>query len=343
MRASVVFTVLAALTLTLSPGVRADADSAKVCIKEAEDLIANNNTYDYEKAKTKLELAEAELDGVAEAAKKPVLAAIQVSKDKIAAGILAFDKPTYMRKLTRAMDDAEGSIGNLATWGTAEREFNEVFADAKAQVAIKAELAAAAKKFATFKKLNAKKSALAHAEEITSSLAQIEEKWADDKKEMLDPDTSANSKEGIVEQTSRSIKETRKRITEQLPADDDNTKAMVARLDKIAQESVQLGLAGRVKEVVETLKRQIDLYKDDWGGYENEKAGPTWADYSSKQSEKMSRFLAPKTAEFLMRTDDFLANLEKDEDYKSVQADPKIKAIIEDVTAKRNAAAVKPR
>ncbi|MEI6236243.1 MAG: hypothetical protein WCT04_24570 [Planctomycetota bacterium] len=331
--------LLAALVLIVPTVVYADVDGAKGYLKEAEEIAGGNsvNSSDIEKANSKLELAEAELDGVAEAAKAPVLAAIKAVKEKINAKAHASDKPKYMRMLTRAMDEAEGSIGNLATWSTAERMFNDVNNNAEAKIVIGAELEVAAKKFATFKRLNAKKAGAKRAEEIKESLASIEKEWAERKPELLDPDGAPNSKANSIDRLTRSIESLRKRITEQLPADDENGKVISVQLDTIAAEFTKIALADRIKEVSETLKRKIDLYKDDWGGYEKETAGPTWAQYSQQQSEKMSKFLAPLSVEYVTRADEFLAGLNEEEDYKSVQADPSIKAIIASVKTKRDA------
>ncbi len=286
-------------------------------------------------------MAETELDGVADAAKAPIVAAIKAAKDKINAGKLGFDKPKYTRKLDRAMREAEEAIGNLATWNGAENLYNEVANDPAAQAVIGPELAAAAKKFATFKKLNKRKASVQLLAQFDTNVQTVEQEWKESKPKIAGPDATPNDRDFAVDKMSRYLADVRKRINDQLAPDDNGTKALLARLDKVSEEFTQLALADQVKEVVATLKRQIDLYKNDWEGYEAETAGPTFEDYRKKQSEKMSRFYAPKTVIFVSRTDAFLANLATDKDYQAVAGDKTVKGIIDDITAKRNAAAAK--
>src|SRR5262249_26692198 len=183
--------VAAMMAVAASPGALADADAAKGYLKEARDLVEHR---ELQAAVAKLELAEAELDDAAADEKPAIAAAIKDLHQQIVGASAAADKPKYKRKLGLAMDDAEQSIGSLATWPTAEREFNEVFDDPAAKAALGAELDAAAKKFATFKRLHAKKAAVQIEAEVDNALKNTEERWAESKAKILEPGASPEAK-----------------------------------------------------------------------------------------------------------------------------------------------------
>jgi len=337
MRRYFVLAVAGSLVFLTPSMARADAQAAQGYLKEAQDLIER---HELEDAASKLELAEAELDDATPAEQAPLKAAIDEAKQKIVQATAAADKPKYQRKLNNAMSEAEQSIGNLATWRGAEDRVNEVLNDEAAKAALGPELEAAAKKFATFKRLNARKASVQIDAQVDQNLKDAEARWADSKAKLTDPNTSSYAKDSEIEDANRNIQEARKQL-DTLDKEDARLKEFTARVDKIAAEFTQIALAGRVKEVADTLHRKVDNYKDDWDGYEKETAGPTWEQYRGQTGEKMSAFLAPRTREFITRMDELLKNLANDEDYKSVQSDPGIKSIVDDVKAKRDAAYAK--
>lgn len=215
------------------------------------------------------------------------------------------------------MDEAEQSIGNLVTWPGAESAVNEVLNDPATKAALGADLDAAAKKFAAFKRLNARKASAQIEVEVEAALKATEQEWAETKSKIA----NQSADDDALQSTQDNIAQTRRQL-ERLDKEDARLKEFTTRLDKVATEFTQLALAGRVKDVVDTLHRKIDSYKNDWDGYEKETAGPTWEQYRGQTGEKMSAFLAPRTREFITRMDEFLANLANDEDYKSVRPTP---------------------
>lgn len=325
--------VFAVALTTFSASAMADVDAAKGYVKEAQDLVEKK---DLDAAGSKLELAEVELEGVAAAAKAPVDAAIKATRAKIVEATAAANKPKYQRQLSRVMSDAEGAIGNLVTWGGVESTFNDLAKNEEAKAALGADLDAAAKKFATFKKLHVKKASVQIAEQLENEVKYLETVWAESKKTLTDPEASPNGKNSAIEKSERYIDKTRKRLND-LPEDDDKRKAFDARVNVVAGEFTKLALADRIKEVTESLKRQIDTYKDDWDGYDKETAGPTFEEYSKQSGGKMSKFNAPKSIEFWERMDSMLERLGENEDYQSVKTDPGIKAIVDGVISKRDA------
>ncbi len=336
MRKTHSFLAIAASVAISGSIVLADADAAKNYVKEATELVGSN---DVEGASNKLELAEAELDGVDAAQKSAITAQITALKSKITAQKASVNKGKYQRNLDRAMREAEGSIGNLVTWGGAESDVNDLFKNEEALAAIPDEIAAAKKKFATFQKLNAKKAGPQRIEEIDNQLKQVETDWAERKAEITNPETSPNSKSDAIDRTDRDIQSVKKRVEERASViGEEAVKSFNERIDKVSGEFMKIALADRVKEVVESLTRKSETYKDDWDGWEAEAKGPTWDEYTKESSQKMSAFFAPKTKELISRFDDYISSLADDSEYQSVSSAAEVKAIVDDVKARRDKA-----
>ncbi len=329
-RAAIAAAVFGVVSLTY-----ADADAAKGYVKEAVELIGSN---DLDSAASKLELAEAELDGVDAAAKAPIEASIKEAKARITAAKSAADKPKYLRKLDRALREAEGAIGNLVIWAGAEREFNDVVNDEAAKAVIPDEIAAAQKKFATFKKLNAKKSAAAKAEQLEQRVKYVEDEWKE-YKPAFEGD-SPNAKDRAIERMGDHLKRANEELSE-LDASEEPIKSLKARVDVVAADFSKIALADKVKEQVETLNRKVELYKDDWDGWDKETTGPTWKDFRSQSTGAMGRLLMPKTAELISRFGDLLENLKESEDYQLVASAPEVQAVIDKVKKSRETAVEK--
>jgi hypothetical protein len=327
LRAAVVTTIIALPAF-------ADEKGAKDYIDAAKQAIESN---DLDTAKSKLELAETELDGVDANVKEPLSGRIAELKAKITAATAAADKPKYKRKLDNVMREAEGSIGNLVTWGGAETAANELFSDPAAQAALGDELTAAKKKFATFKKLNTKKAEVQLSEQAEANVKDLEAKWAETKAKITAADASPNAKESAISDMDDAIKSSRRSL-EQFGPKSDAKDAFAARVDKVAAEYTKLALADKAKEKAADLQRAWDSYKDDWDGWQSETDSPTLAAYSSESSEKMSALGLPKTRQLISRANQWLDNRKDDQDFQQLQAAPEIKAIYDKVVADRDTA-----
>jgi hypothetical protein len=325
-KSSLVAAVAVSSVVCLGVGswVRADIDAAKGYLKEATEALESG---DAEKAQAKIELAETELEGESGAGKAALTKSIAELKAKIASQKAAADVPKYKRQLESVMRDAEEAIGNLVTWGGAEEAATQLFADPAAQTALGDDLKAAKKKFGTFKKLHMKKAAVAIAEQLDGQVKQLEDQWEEGKKVFADSDSSPNSRSSTIERMERDIK-TATESLESLPADNEARKALSARVEKVQAEFKKVALGERVKGVLETLNRKVELYKDDFDGWEKEGAGPTWQEYCQQSSEKISAFNAPRTKVFIMRMGELLATLDEDEEYSSVADRPEVAQIV---------------
>jgi len=124
----------------------------------------------------------------------------------------------YRRKLDLALNDAEEAIGNIATWPGAETAMNDLLSNDDAKKALGADLDAAAKKFATFKKLNSKKAAAYWTEQAQNQMKETDEKWTAVKATFANADESQSSKDSAAEEMSRQMQSMRESIAK-LPAD----------------------------------------------------------------------------------------------------------------------------
>src|SRR5207247_421138 len=135
---------------------------------------------------------------------------IDALRRQIAEASAAADKPKYQGKLRLAMHDAEQALDRIVDWPRAEEEFDEIAKDPTAKAALGAEFDAAAKKFATFKRLYAKKASAQIEAQLDTALKDAEEQWAKSK---------TSSKDEAIERTEDNIAKIRKLLA-RLPADD---------------------------------------------------------------------------------------------------------------------------
>ncbi len=316
-------------TLTLQS--MADTSTAESYIKEAQELIANR---DFDRAKAKLELADVELEDVPSAQKEPLAAAVKKALADMAASQVSANKPRYLRTLNNLIDEAEGSVGNLATWSGVENRLSELFADPAAKAAIPEEMAVAQKKFTTFKKLHGRKAGAELTIMAEANVKRLEEEWADKKTDFTNPNSSQNSRDSALRSLGSSVQRLRQQVS-QLPSDADATKVIIARIDKVVAESTSLAAEGESAEVLASIKRNIDSYADDFKGWEQESStpGPTWDAYTKEHNDSISAFFAPKTKEFRNRIASIIHDLTNREDYKPVAAVPAVKSYVDSVQA----------
>jgi hypothetical protein len=321
---------VAAACLVVSAAAWGDVDSAKNYLKEAQALAAQK---DVDGARKKLELAESELDDVSAADKAPIARSIADLRTSLTSQAAAADKPRYTSEINGILRMAEDAIGNPGPWSDAEGRFNDFVKDPDVKAAMGPDLDAALKKFASFKKLHQKKVAAAMSDKLETDIKALEEQWTKSKPALAKADT----KDDAVEQMEEAISRARNDL-KSLPADDEHVKAFTARVDKVAGEFTKIALADKVKAYLARIKEDFDSDKSEWDGYEKETAGPTWDVYRKQVSNEMDAFLAPKTEKFIERMDTHLHFLEDNDDYKEVQADPSIKAFVDGIHAKRDAA-----
>lgn len=320
--------LLLSAAIFAAPVVLADVETAKGYVKEAKEAVDSRS---YEDAAKKLELAEVELDGVDAAAREPIQKSIDEVKAQIAEAQGSANKTRYTRQLELIMHDAEDAIGNLVTWPGVEEKFNELADDATAKAALGDDLTKARSKFATFKKLHARKASVKIKEQLGEEEKRFDEQWAEAKKTLNDPEASPNSKSSAGDDMLRAIESLRKSAS-QLPEDDAAAKSLKTKLDGIETDVVKLAMAERAKQKLESLNSSWANYEEDFKGWEDEKPLASFDDYGRHSSEMTYALGRPKTRDLLVRSKSWMENLQNDDEFKTLQAVPEVKAFGDKIT-----------
>ncbi len=323
--------ILASLPPLFHP-MLADSSSAKAFLDEAHQLIT---TGDIPKATAKLELAEAEIEDAPAAEKAAFATALKAARSEILARQSAADLPKYKRKLGNLLDDAEGAIGNLATWPGTASQLAELLANPAVRALLPAETEAAEKKFATFRKLHGRKAAVELAGRATDLVTRLESTWKEHKPLFADPDSSPNSRESAIDDTQRDADRARQLVS-QLPPEDEVSRQLLARIDLVVSDFSGVALAGKAAEFAARFQENLASYRDDFEGWEKEagQPAPTWDAYTRETSRPMSAFKAPRTVAFRDRAADILRNLAERSDYKAVADAAAVKAPVAALQAK---------
>ena len=341
-------TALAAFALmgVLTVGVRADVASATKYIDEATELVGKGQQF-FADATAKLELADASMDDVPDAAKPALKAKIDGLKAQIASAAGAEDKAKIQRQFDRLMQDTEESIGNMATWPGNSDKLTELLNDPATTAALgEPAVTAAKKKFATFAKVHGGKALKTNLATATDQVAELEKSWAEHKTKLAETDATPEGRTQELDSAQRDF-DGIARFFKDLPADNADVKALQARVDKVKSEMAAAAGNASVAEVVRRIDSYLDLYKNEYDGMEAETTTPSWASY--KSSANSDALGVTKTKAFYSRMGEFLTTLQKEDAYVAAKDQPAVKAKVADLqkrvaaahdTIKKNAEAV---
>ncbi|MDB5328695.1 MAG: hypothetical protein JWM57_4264, partial [Phycisphaerales bacterium] len=330
-------TALAAFALlgVFTVGVRADVASATKYIDEATELVGKGSQF-FADASSKLELADASMDDVPDAAKPALKAKIDALKAQIASAAGAEDKAKIQRQFDRLMQDTEESIGNMATWPGNSDKLTELLNDPKTTAALgEPAVTAAKKKFATFAKVHGGKALTENLRVATGEVDDLEKSWAEHKTKLAETDATPEGRTQHLESAQRDF-DGIARYFKDLPADNADVKALQARVDKVKTEMTAAAGNAGVAEVVRRIDSFQDLYKNEYDGMEAETTTPTWASF--KSSATTDALGVTKTKAFYSRMSDFLITLQKEDAYIAAKDQPAVKAKVTALQAKVAAA-----
>lgn len=323
---NLVLTVLLGLAFTSS--AFADLEGARKYVDEATERVKGG---DFDAAKTKLELAEAELEGVAADAAAPVKTQIEALKKQITAAAGAEDK----QRLVREIESAMKNMDNLME-GQSFSRADEIAAGLETDIKNNKELLgeegeAMLKKLATVRKVAGRKMLDDTIDRAEARVKSLEEDWPEKKKDMADDNdiqlqNSARSAYQSIESTRSYLKG--------LPEDNEKVKAMNDRINKIESELTAITAAGEVTEYARRMKDYWTTYKEYFDGWEKESdTPPTFAEFMSKSGGDMSLLNIPKTAGLIEYTYRFNKQYAEDQQFKDMQSRPEIKPILDEVQA----------
>lgn len=179
--------------------------------------------------------------------------------------------------------------------------------------------------------------ASASIDRVASRLQSVEADWADLIAAMKDPE-----REGVADSAARDAHtklEMLNSLIADLPPGDERVKALVDRRAKLQAEFEQVYASAGAARVAARLQRYWDGAKDDWQGWESESTGPTFHDFALKGGDSDERYFnLRKTIALRQQADQFLEQLEGDDAYKAAAETLAVKALVDDVRAKRRQA-----
>lgn len=330
----VVFCVLLLLAAIPSPA-RADVEGARKSIDQATEQIKNGDLDD---AKTTLQLAEAELDGVDAAAAQPL-------KDQIAALKKQIDSAANAEARTRLDRDIESSMRKLREsigtqyWESEAKQTEEIINDPANKALLGEDADKLIKQIATMRKVNSAKRLDANIEECERWLKPTEEEWPGKLAEIK----AANDlqQQSMFQNCERDLDRI-DRILKELPADNDKVKAMQARYDKLKAEYTSVATAANSANQLARLKDYLQSVTRDGEGWEAETGGVAFEEYNRVSGNTdMMRLNLPKTCAFRDGADRWLEGLGENETYKEVASQPEVKAFVDGVRQQRDKAYAK--
>lgn len=330
--------LLAAAVLAATPVAFADTAGARKAVADAKKSITEKS---WSEADTNLKLAEVELEDAAAADKAAIAKDVDTLKKQIAAAQGNEAKAEITKQADAILADATKYLTTDANGVIrASEDLEDLFKRDSAKAALSAdEMEKYRTQIGKYKKVAQARLVDQNAEGIRRELERLESDYTE-KMNIIKTPENPGAKDRAIDTLSRDLEIAQKHIAS-LPADNEKVKVLQARFDKMNGPFVAIALAAEAKEKSEVLKRSWESYADEYTGWQSENAPPTFAQYSSESSEKMSSFNAPKTKALINRADQFLKNREDDTEYKRLAAAADVKSVVDSITKDRAAAHAK--
>ncbi len=333
-RRTVCVCVFVAASFTARRLLLADADSAKKYLAQAKTDVANN---DANAAGNDIQLAEAELDGVADADRAPIAKELTDLKKSLSDAKASEGKEKAVKIANGMLNDAKSCLDAKDSFDSSDKALQEFLAvdDNKAALGDEA-VAKYLKTLSTYRKVAINNAYARNVGEARNALDAAEKEWPDKLKAMQnaaepgDRDTAFTDFGHTLDPIERLVKN--------FPTDKPEAATLVARFKKLQDgynEQVAMAKAG---EVYDQLKRGWDEYTNEYEGWDKETVGPSFDELLHNQGDEMSAFKAPKTVAMIRRANSWFENAYEIDTVKQIgDKDPKIKGLIADMTKTRQA------
>lgn len=323
---------MAGLALAMAmPAMAVSLNDVPKYIADARKAIEKDNKSD---ARTNLDLAEAELDDVKDAAMKAEYAAqIKSLRDTIDGAANAAETERLVKQVEAQMTDLKGAIGDKIRFDDYAKDLFEMIDRPATRKAIGDEKYAQVKKqVATFRKVSDKQ----HGEKMLERAERDLESLEKELPELLEP--FKEDRPAAQNNAARSFgykTDSLNKIFDVLPEENDKAKTLAERYEAVQKKFNAVYGAAMAKEKVERLSSSWQSYEYEWNGWEEEQGGPTFVEITKEQSQKMTRVGAPKTAAMILRANWWLNNLVDDEMYQMYKDDAGIVKVVGEMTARR--------
>jgi hypothetical protein len=312
--------------LTFARPARADADSAKKYLQDARTAADNN---DLKTADTNLQLAEAELDGVDAATKSSIAADIATLRKKMTDAQTTGRAEEIKKDIDSRMDTAKQSLDSDG-FADAEKDISEFLNQSDVKSALGADgVAKYRKQLATFHKVWANKMAAQNLERINRELDSAEKDWPDKLKDIHGD--SPESRNMAIDSMQRDL-ETIGKIAKALPEGNADADAAMARYKKLDEAVNAEALKAKAGDVYDQVKRSWESYADEYDGWQKETTGPHFEELTHRQSDEMSKLMAPKTVALVTRVNAWLdMNLADPTASQLASSDAKVKGYVDQI------------
>lgn len=244
-------------------GARADVESAKKYVADATKQLDGG---DRGKAETALDLAEAELDGVADSDAAPVKQQIEALRKKLGGAADAAER----EKLGREIDAQLKSIKRCLEEERFEqaddysKQLQEFLDDPQNQKILGEDAAKYQKQLAPLRKVAVKKMLGDKIGRVEERLKRAEEEWPQLINEILGKDSNS-SQDYSIRAGSDQLDRVRKMIDD-LPADEEPVKALRARLAKLEEQYTAAASAGTATAEIARVTARVESVEQDWPG-----------------------------------------------------------------------------
>jgi hypothetical protein len=326
-------------SIALSPSlIWADNAYAKRTMVELEGHVAKEG---WERAEIQIETVKEALKDADETTAGPITKRLKEIEALTTAGVKKVKTERIIREIESSLSKAKEYIDQKVSCEEElerakqkiESEDNAPFLDAPTKKSYLSEIGVIRKQMLA-KNLTQAIAAL------RTELDRAEGKWPDLQKTMQASKDRPAASRGAATEMSHAL-DAVARAAQDLPPDDPQVRKQVARLQKLKADFEAEAGAGEASEAYDGLKRYWDDQVKEADGWEEETTGPKFSDLLSQQSEAMSAVGAPKTVKLISNADQWLKNRETDENFKTLKADPKIKALFDQVTKARAAGWIK--
>lgn len=329
----------------LSRLAAADEASAKKLVEATRKLLTEAESDapvprlgKLDQVRKNLKLVGVELADVEGPAKESIEKEVQVLQAQAARLASSGEVQDAVNNVNSLLAAAKESLGNPDTLEQHLKQVETTLKNADVRKALgEAKVSSITKQIAALRKASIDQRRDAAIDQLKESIGRLENGLPDALKE-IESDSPAARDAAIRSFQGRDYQLVEK-ILEWLPADDSEARPMIARFKKI--DGTFSAAVAKVSggEAADRLKRDWELYLNEFEGWEKETAAPTFEQITKQQSQAMSSLGAPKTVALASRATNWLkTSVEDNAGLKPLLSDARVKAIVGQVRSQRDAA-----
>lgn len=326
--------IASSFVAAVSPAAADEAGALKY-LEQAKKEVASKEQAS--KIDTTLRLAEAELTGVEQAKKDPIVKEIATLRAGMASAESATATKELVRSLDRRFEAAQGQLGLRNTGINKELdELDALLKDPKTETTLGAEKVKEYRnKLTGYRAVNTQKMGEEALAEVKRQVEYTETKiqeWLKDIKE-----GSPASRDGAARSFEQQM-EKFQNLAKEVPTGNPAVAELLGRMNGMKKQvDAEYGskMAG---EMLERLKNSWELDSRDTGGWETETTPPKFADLVLISSAANSRLGAPKTVELLTQANRFIKNVSQNDQAKPYINSSPLKEFLIGIETQRNAA-----